>query len=207
MIKFFEKLKEENPQLLLKIYNDLEDIENSFKTVQTYDIDFKGYKELKTFYEEILKIKEIIPIEGIQLSLNILNNEKIFSNAVNLTYDFTFAKPKSYSIYRGKNIEVSSFKELYEQILLYLFKIDKTKMYSLINKTKFNGTKKPYFSKNKDNMINSFKISDNLYAETHFSSKKFSKMLIRLFNLYNIDINNLKIYIKYDKKEKYRYYE
>ena len=207
MIKFFEKLKEENPQLLLKIYNDLEDIENTFKTVQTYDLDFKNYKELKSFYDNIIKIKETMPVEGIQLSLNILNDEKVFSNAVNLTYDFTYAKPKSYSIYRGKNIEVSSFKELYELILLYLFKIDKSKMYSVISKTKFNGTVKPYFSKDKTNMVKPFKVSENLYAETHFSSNKFSSLIIKLFNLYDIDINNLKIYIKYDKKEKHKYYE
>ncbi|QQK07710.1 hypothetical protein [Miniphocaeibacter halophilus] len=207
MDRFFEILKDENPQLILTIYDSLEKLEKSFNMAQTYDLDLKNHKEIKEFYDSIINIKSLIPIEGIQLSLEILSNEKVFSKSVNLFHDFSYTKPKSYSIYRGKNIEVSSFKELYEQILFYLFKIDQSKLYSLINKTKYNGRTRPYFDKEPKNMINPIKISHNLYAETHFSSNRFRDMLIKIFNLYNIDINNLRIYIKQDKKDKYGYYK
>ncbi|HHX69886.1 MAG: hypothetical protein WAO56_11705 [Miniphocaeibacter sp.] len=207
MDRFFEILKEENPQLILNIYDSLENLEKCFNMAQTYDLDLKNHREIKEFYDNIVKIKSLIPVEGIQLSLEILSNEKVFSKSVNLLHDFSYTKPKSYSIYRGKNIEVSSFKELYEQILFYLYKIDKEKLHSLINKTKFNGRTRPYFDKDSKKMINPIRISQNLYAETHFSSNKFRDMLIKIFNLYNIDINNLRIYIKQDKKEKYGYYK
>lgn len=207
MDKFFNILKEENPRLLLKIYNIIEELESCLNIAQTYNLDFKNHKEIREFYEDIISIKKEMPVEGIQLSMNILDNEKHFSNFVNLFYDFSYTKPKSFSIYKGKNIEVNSFKDLYENILLYFYKINSSMMYSLINRTKFNGDIRPYFGKSGVKMSNPFKIAENLYAETHFSSNKIAKILIKIFNLYDIDINNLRIFLKYDRKEKFNYYK
>ncbi len=207
MDRFFEILKEENPRLLLKIYNTIEELESCLNIAQTYNLDFKNHKEIREFYENIIYIKKEMPIEGIQLSMNILDDEKNFSKFVNLFYDFSYTKPKSFSIYKGKNIEVNSFKDLYENILLYFYKLDSGTMYSLINRTKFNGERKPYFGKDGKKMNNPFRISEKLYAETHFSANKIAKMLIKIFNLYNIDINNLRIFLKYDRKEKFNYYK
>ena len=207
MDKFFNILKEENPRLLLKIYNSIEELESSLNIAQTYNLDFKNHKEIKKFYEDIIYIKKEIPIEGIQLSMNILDHEKNFSKFVNLFYDFSYTKPKSFSIYKGKNIEVNSFKDLYENILLYFFKLNSNTMYTLINRTKFNGEFRPYFGKDGSKMISPFKISEKLYAETHFSANKIAQMLIKIFNLYNIDINHLRIFLKYDRKEKFNYYK
>lgn len=205
--KFFEILKGENPQLLLNIYNCLEDLNRYFNMVQTYDLCIKDYDEISNVYNMLNEMKDSMPIEGIQLSLNLLNNEKVFLKSVNLLYDFSYTKPKSFSIYRGKDTEVKSFKEMYEKILQYFLKMDDEKMYSLINRTKYNGDFRPYFHKNPKKLITPFKISDNLYAETHFTANKIRDMLIKIFNLYNIDINNLRIYLKYDRKEKFGYYK
>ena len=77
----------------------------------------------------------------------------------------------------------------------------------VIDKTKFNGRIKAYFSNNSKELLKPFKISNNLYGETFFSANGFRDMIIKLFNYYNIDINNLRIFISYDRKEKFGYYK
>lgn len=207
MKEFFEILRKENPQLLLKMYNCVEELDKYFNMLQTYDLCIREYDEIYNLYYSLNLMKDSMPVDGIQLSLNVLNDEKIFIKSVNLLYDFAYTKPKSFSIYRGKNIEVQTFKEMYEKILLYFYKIDSNKLLSLKNKTKFNGVKRSYFDKTPDKLVTPFKIANEFYAETHFNSNKIRDMLIKIFNIYNIDINNLKIYLKFDRKEKFGYYK
>ena len=147
----------------------------------------------------------ILPISGIQLSLFEDLEQEDKKDYLTVNDDFTYTKPKGFRFIEGVYKEANSFKDLYIEILNELYDKDPALFQSIENKSRFNGVKKPYFAKEKSKLHKPVKIGQ-IYAETHFNTNQIRNMLIRLLKLFDLEENELKIYIRLDHKRKYRYY-
>ena len=198
-----ENIKNYNPQLILELYNNSKALKENLDKINTEPL--KGNIELNELYNILKDLIKLLPIDGIQLSFVDLDKLKIDREYRKLNEDLTYLRPKGYRLYRGKIVKVNSFKELYINLINYLYRLDSNKIISIINKTEFNGKYKPYFGKNIKEMTKPYKIDYNFYIETHFNANQFRDILLKLFRIYDIDIDFLEIYIDKDFREKNNY--
>ncbi len=206
MKSFFNRLQSLNPQLLFELLNLLEEQNLIFKRIKE-ELSSNFPKELDYYLEISDKILSSIEIENLQVRLKFYDSNKVVENKVNLNHDFTYTKPEGYRIYRGEIKKISSFKNLYIEMCKFFYSTDPQIFINFINKTDFNGQKRPYFSKTKEKMVKPILIGNQVYIETRFSSNKIRNLLIKIFKAYNLNYNILEIFIKQDRKDQYGYYE
>ena len=102
-------------------------------------------------------------------------------------------KPIKY-IFNEKEKRVSSWVELYTNIIKELVNNNKEMIYSFIYDKDFNATTK-MFSKNKDGLRNSAKINDDLYCETNLNTSRKIKILKEIFETLEIEPTSLLVYV------------
>lgn len=200
-----ENIKNYNPQLILELYDNSNKLKKSLDKINSKLL--KEDEELILLYKNLEELIKLLPIDGIQISFTDMDNIKTDKDYKKLNEDLTYLRPRGYRIYRGKMVEVNSFRELYIDLINFLYRKDSRLLLSIVNKSEFNGKNKPYFGKNYKDMTNPYKIDYNYYIETHFNANQFRDILLKLFRLYNIDLNYLKIYIEKDYREKNNYYK
>lgn len=206
MKQYFDQLKNENPQLILDIYDHATALRDDFEMADQYE-DKDYYTKVFRFTKILDELIDLLPIDGIQLSLfgELDGEEK--KDYFTLQDDFTFTKPKGFKFLDEKYIQVHSFKDLYIEILRILYRKDPILLKSVINKSRFNGSKKAYFSTDKKQLGKPIEIDNDFYCESHFNTQQIRNMLIRIFKLFSLNEEDLIIYIRLDHKRKYRYYE
>lgn len=204
MRRYFDQIKSENPQLILEFYDHCLALSNDFEKADQYE-NREYYGKIVEFNKLLEEMIHILPISGIQLSLFEDLEQEDKKDYLTVNDDFTYTKPKGFRFIEGVYKEANSFKDLYIEILNELYDKDPALFQSIENKSRFNGVKKPYFAKEKSKLHKPVKIGQ-IYAETHFNTNQIRNMLIRLLKLFDLEENELKIYIRLDHKRKYRYY-
>lgn len=204
MKRYFDQIKNENPQLILELYDHCTALMEDFEKADQYE-NRDYYTKIDEFSRLLKEILNILPVEGIQLSLFEELDEENEKDFLTLSDDFTYTKPKGYTFIENKYKEANSFKELYIEILQELCRMDPLLFYSVEKKARYNGIKKPYFSKDSSKLQKPVKIG-KLYAETHFNTIQIRNLLIKFMKLFELEEDQLKIYIRLDHKKKYRYY-
>lgn len=204
MERYFEQIKNENPQLILDLYDHCVILEDDFEKADQYE-NRDYYSRVAEFNKLLKEIISVLPVDGIQLSLFEELDEGSKKDFLTLSDDFTYTKPKGFKFIEEQYKEANSFKDLYIEILQELLKKDPDIFYSVENKARYNGTKKPYFSKDSFKLQKPVKVG-HMYVETHFNTIQIRNMLIKFLKLFNLEEEQLKIYIRLDHKKKYRYY-
>lgn len=149
------------------------------------EIEIRGEK-LFDIAVHIWPFPDVIPEEELSSeSYHILINEE--------DDDFTNTKPIKY-IYNEKEIRVSSWAELYTNLIKELVANNKDMVYSFIYDKDFNATTK-IFSKTKDGLRCSAKINDELYCETNLNTSRKIRILKEIFETLEIEPTNLLVYI------------
>ena len=148
------------------------------------EIEIRGEKLFKLAIQ-IWPFPDVVPEELGSESYNILIDDE--------DDDFTNTKPIKY-IFNEKEKRVSSWVELYTNIIKELVNNNKEMIYSFIYDKDFNATTK-MFSKNKDGLRNSAKINDDLYCETNLNTSRKIKILKEIFETLEIEPTSLLVYV------------
>lgn len=207
MKKFFDKLTEKNPELVLNIKTSLEDQKKYLNKALEYELNTKDKEEIEKFIDTTNSILDVIEPKDIQLRLKEFELSKITTNKVTLDHDFTYTKPEGYRLYRGEIVTISSYYDLYVSLCEYFYKLNPVIFRSFPQKTDLNGWKRTYFSLEKNKIRNGVLIGNSVYIETKFPANKIRDLLIKIFSAYSLSFDILEIYIRQDRKEEYRYYE
>ena len=157
------------------------------------NIEYWNKNEIEIRGEELFKIAiQIWPFP------DVVPEEELSSESYNILIDdedddFTNTKPIKY-ILNEKEKRVSSWAELYTNIIKELVNNNKEMVYSFIYDKDFNATTK-MFSKDKEGLRTSAKISDDLYCETNLNTSRKIKILKEIFETLEIELTSLLVYI------------
>lgn len=196
-VKIFEILKKEEPNLLYNIDRYKQQLSDALLQTKKYG----NSKEVDHILALLEKIQ--LPEYEVQLSFTEKNDSK--NNVRTLQDDWTYTKPLSYHLYRGQEIYVKTYRDLYLSLIKFFLDKDRKKFLELLPKSRFQGVKIPYFSTSSRNMRTPV-FYRGVYIETHFTANKIRDLLIDIFHYFQIDPTFLQITIRYDNKNKYQYY-
>lgn len=196
-MKIFDVLKKEEPNLLYKIDQHVQKLSDLLNETKKYGHS----KEIDCLLENLC----VLDIPKYEVQLSFAEKQVGSSNTRTLNDDWTYTKPLSYHLYRGQEIYVKTYRELYVSIIRFLIDKDRMKFREILMKSKFQGIKVPYFSRTAKNMRTPV-LYRGIYIETHFTANKFRDLLIELLHYFHIDPSFLQITIKFDNKTKYQYY-
>lgn len=97
---------------------------------------------------------------------------------------------------------VTSWAEMFENIVKYLHERDKSVLNSLVFQETDDYDSKAYFSNDESLLRTALKIDNNIYVEKNTSTTTKIRILRRLFTLFNLDPMDLIFYLKVKRRKK-----
>jgi hypothetical protein len=116
---------------------------------------------------------------------------------------FTYKRPYGF-VLEGVAVKgVKTWKSLYIGVLNILRKKDLEKFNGLANEQKFKSNRgNPQFSTSEDTMRVPYKLKNGFFIEVNLSAKSICKNIKELLEYFNIDADQLKIYLREDRDVK-----
>ncbi|WP_059369503.1 type I restriction endonuclease [Treponema endosymbiont of Eucomonympha sp.] len=115
-----------------------------------------------------------------------------------LNESFKDTKPDSF-VLQGKKFDSQSWRDLYIKVCKYLLIIDPNKITQLPHTADFISNRGSKYFSDKSNPGEELrvweKITNNIYAETNLPANRIRDNIVRLLKFYNININEMVIYI------------
>ncbi len=205
---FINKIQKNAPDQSMELYDHLEVVENILLELNLIlSLTQTEKSELLEFTDRISDLREGLFINSYQASFidEFLSFATDPKRPHSLNEDFTFARPIGYDIYRGKRIEVTTFKGLYISLCEYFLRKDTILFYGFCELSSMNGTKRNYFGRTPKGMIAPFALDRDLYIETAFSANRIRDLLRNILREYNIESSTVRLYFRKTGRRKRNY--
>lgn len=184
-------------------HSSIEQVQNATKFQIEYlrliDLFAKTSDEIAALISQFAGIKddnpEISPSDNERIIIELDKNEPHY-----LTEDFTYKKPFAIVIenFAYKNLE--NWKALYKQICKHLANKNLELFDSLsVNQELISKMNRKYFSYEKTELRSPTRITEKTYVETNLSANDFKKRIQELFSIFNLQTNDLIIYLRQDR--------
>ena len=182
-----------NSKMSNKLFLEKRDMENGFKQSRFM---LNKYLSEQDFWneEKILERANILSNKALNIwpSLNTdfkFKKESLRLISLDEDSDITGEKPESIII-EDVEYKVLSWRDVMLKVMDYLFEIDSKKMYNLADVGNRNLTR------DKSKLLAPREFKDNLYVEVHHSSMAIMHFLKYLLEHYEIDSDQISIYLK-----------
>lgn len=188
-----------NSSLSNKSFIEKRDMEKGFKDsrlkLNKYlsEIDEWNEDNIKMRADQLFKIASQIWVYPVNNYSVESDNNNIFSLADN--DDFTSSKVERFT-FRGENVKVNSWTELYENICSILYEINPMPFIRLTKKEFSQEHLNKRFSSEDNGFRQSSKIASNVYIEKNLNTEAKLQILRIIFDEYEIDYDELLFNIK-----------
>lgn len=205
--------KEELKYSYLSLINGVEETKEKLKEELINVIDDGNFEKGIYYFEiaeKISKVEDILKGNNVEKENNkemlktdiAYKEEPIIDIGIPMELDDDFAntKPIGY-VFLGEFQETISWRDLYKSICKKFYNLNPDIITSFNKKKNLNGIKSLYFSKNPKKLRTPYYIGDKkdkekgIYIDVYKSSREIANLIIKIAKEYNIDKEQITIYI------------
>lgn len=114
--------------------------------------------------------------------------------------DFTFKRPYGFSLTEHAEIDLRTWRSLYENLLLHLREVSPTTFHSLPDRAETVSRRgSPHFARDPHSLRVASELADGIHAEINLSANSIRDMICTVLPYFGYDEDDLSIYLREDR--------
>ncbi len=201
-----EKLLAFSDDIWLSIeHNDANSFEEGVQLKRSYNEKVKEFELLAIKLSALIRQCGGLQLEEKQpLVTSREENERIIQaldleQPYDLSEDFCYKRPYGFVIEDKAYKDINTWRSLYELFCKELFQRNEKIFYSLVGDVKFKGRRNNYFANREQDLRVAIPIKEDMFAEGNLSANSIKGLMIKLLAAYNINQDQVKVYLREDR--------